>query len=113
DDMPVRELQVEVAPPVLLEGVGVVVYPATVGLDDEPRGRPVEVHAVVFAMAVDDRHREVRARDQLQEAALQLGAGERQLGKEAGEEALELGACRYDPSRGAALPASGFGRSAC
>ena len=47
-----------------------------------------------FAVAVDDRHREVVVGDQLQEAALQLGACERQLGKEAGKEALELSRAR-------------------
>ena len=52
--------------PVLLERVGVVVDPAAVGLDDELGGRPVEVHAVRFAVAVDGpAHREVCARYQL------------------------------------------------
>jgi hypothetical protein len=48
------------------------VYPAAVGFHDELEGRPMEVHPVLFAVAVDDRHRQVGGCDQPQEATLQL-----------------------------------------
>ncbi len=85
------QLEVEVSGAVRLEGVRVVVDAAAVGFHHELVGRPVEVDAVGLLVAVDDGVGQAGPPDQLQEAPLQLAAGERQLGKEAGELAPELG----------------------
>ena len=64
---------------------------AAVGFHNELGGRPLKVHAVGLQVAVDDGVRQAGPPDQLQETALQLTAGERELGKEAGELAPKLG----------------------
>jgi hypothetical protein len=56
-DVPAGQLEIEVAAAVALEGEGVTVGRATVGLDHEPLRRPVEVDLVSGDEAVDDRPR--------------------------------------------------------
>ena len=53
--MEAGQFEVEVSGAVCLEGVRVVVDAAAVGLHITSLGRPVEVDAVGFLVAVDDR----------------------------------------------------------
>jgi hypothetical protein len=88
--VPAGELEVEVARPVVVERVRVVVSRAAVGLDDEAPVGPCEVDTVRGAVSVHDRDGQPGTRDQLQETSLQLAAGERQVVEQAPEQAPEL-----------------------
>jgi hypothetical protein len=48
---------------------------AAVGLHDETVAPPREVDAMLDPVPFDDRRRQARARDELQEPALELAAG--------------------------------------